>query len=185
MTKVRDAAVARGLRWVAVRTGDRFDVDGVTVAVLHPDPPDWERQRVRNDDSIVLELHWRDTSFWLTGDIGKAVERTLSQRMTSAPLRVLKVPHHGSLTSSTADFVQAIRPVIAVVSVGRSNHFGHPAPDVLERYRNAGTEIFRTDRDGEVTVDTDGYSVDVHTFTGRHLHLASAPVYHEGTKGTN
>jgi competence protein ComEC len=147
-------------------------VDGVIVAVLHPDLPDWERQRVRNDDSIVLELRWREASFWLTVDIGKAVERTLPSRMTPAPLRVIKVPHHGSLTSSTMDFVRAIQPTIAVVSVGRANHFGHPAPDVLQRYRDAGTEIFRTDLDGEVTIDCDGYSIDAHTFTGRRLHLS-------------
>jgi competence protein ComEC len=172
LTRLHDAADARGLRWVGVRAGDRFDVDGVTVVVLHPGAPDWERQRVRNDDSIVLELRWRDTSFWLTGDIGKAVERTLPPRMTSAPLRVIKVPHHGSLTSSTTDFVNALRPHVAIVSVGRANHFGHPAPDVLRRYRDAGTEVFRTDQDGEVTIDTDGQSIDVHTFTGRRLHLS-------------
>jgi beta-lactamase superfamily II metal-dependent hydrolase len=92
--------------------------------------------------------------------------------MRLAPLRVIKVPHHGSLTSSTSDFVRAIHPTIAVVSAGRANHFGHPAAEVLERYRDAGTEIFRTDLDGEVSIDTDGYSIDVHTFTDRQLHLA-------------
>jgi competence protein ComEC len=172
LSRLLGDAHARGLGWLIVRAGDRFDVEGVTVAVLHPDPPDWERQRVRNDDSVVLELSWRDASFWLTGDIGKAVERGLPPRMRLAPLRVIKVPHHGSLTSSTSDFVRAIHPTIAVVSAGRANHFGHPAADVLERYRDAGAEIFRTDRDGEVSIDTDGYSIDVHTFTGRQLHLS-------------
>jgi competence protein ComEC len=185
LRRLHAAVDARGLRWVGVRAGDRFDVDGVTVAVLHPDAPDWERQRVRNDDSIVLELRWRDTSFWLTGDIGKAVERTLPPRITSAPpLRVIKVPHHGSLTSSTADFVNALRPRIAIVSVGRSNRFGHPAPDVLRRYLDVGTQIFRTDLDGEVTIDTDGYAIDVHTFTGRRTHLHLTPAHHEDTKST-
>jgi competence protein ComEC len=172
LSRLRDDARSRGLRWLNVRASDRFDADGVSVAVLHPDPPDWERQRVRNDDSIVLELRWRDASFWLTGDVGKAVERALPSRMTLAPLRVIKVPHHGSLTSSSGDFVRALQPTVAVVSAGRANHFGHPAPDVLRRYRDAGTEIFRTDQDGEVTIDTDGYSIDVHTFTGRQLHIS-------------
>jgi len=172
LSRLRGDAHTRGLGWLNVRAGDRVDVEGVTVAVLHPDPPDWERQRVRNDDSIVLELSWRDASFWLTGDIGKAVERGLPPRMRLAPLRVIKVPHHGSLTSSTSDFVRAVHPTIAVVSAGRANHFGHPAADVLARYRDAGAEIFRTDRDGEVTIDTDGYSIDVHSFTGRQLHFS-------------
>jgi competence protein ComEC len=184
LVRLRSEAHTRGLSWLNVRAGDRFDVDGVTVAVLHPDPPDWERQRVRNDDSIVLELRWRNASFWLTGDVGKAVERVLPSRMTLAPLRVIKVPHHGSLTSSSGDFVRAIQPTIAVVSAGRSNHFGHPAAEVLQRYRDAGTEIFRTDQDGEVSIETDGYSIDAHTFMGRQLHLSSTPAYHDDTKTT-
>jgi competence protein ComEC len=184
LLQLRDDARTRGVGWLNVRAGDRFEVDGVTVAVLHPDPPDWERQRVRNDDSIVLELRWRNALFWLTGDIGKAVERGLPSRMTLAPLRVIKVPHHGSLTSSTADFVRAIRPTIAVVSAGRANHFGHPSAEVLQRYRDAGTEIFRTDQDGEVSIETDGYSIDAHTFMGRQLHLSSTPAYHDDTKST-
>jgi competence protein ComEC len=182
---LRDQARARGLRWTTVRAGDHVDVDGVDVVVLHPDPPDWERQRVRNDDSIVLELHWRNTSFWLTGDIGRAVERSLAARMTLAPLRVIKVPHHGSLTSSSEGFVQAIRPTLAIVSVGRANHFGHPVPEVLQRYTDLGAQTLRTDQDGEVRVDSDGYSIDVHTFVGRRFHINSTPAYHEDTKGTN
>ncbi len=166
LTALRATAGELGLRWTNVRTGDRANIDGVDVAVEHPDPADWERQRVRNDDSIVVDVRWRDVSIVLTGDIGKAVERTLSGRLRPSPLRVVKVPHHGSLTSSTPEFVRALRPQVAVVSVGRSNRFGHPVPDVLDRYREAGADIFRTDRDGSVTIDTDGYSLDVHTFKG-------------------
>jgi competence protein ComEC len=80
---------------------------------------------------------------------------------------VLKVPHHGSLTSSSLDFVRALHPDVAVFSVGRSNHFGHPAPDVLQRYRDAGTAIFRTDMDGAISLETDGHSLDVRTLLGR------------------
>ena len=73
-------------------------------------------------------------------------------------------------------FVRAFDPQIAVVSVGRTNHFGHPAPEVLQRYEEVGTKIFRTDQDGAVTIDTDGHELDVHTFTGRRLHLPT-PVH--------
>ncbi len=164
---LRATAGELGLRWTNVRTGDHANIDGVDVVVKHPDPADWERQRVRNDDSIVVDVRWRDVSIVLTGDIGKAVERTISGRLRPSPLRVVKIPHHGSLTSSTTEFIRALRPQVAVVSVGRANRFGHPVPEVLDRYHEAGADIFRTDRDGAVTVDTDGYSLDVHTFTGR------------------
>src|SRR6185436_1044926 len=80
-------------------------------------------------------------------------------------------------------FVRALSPRVAVVSVGRSNRFGHPAPVVLRRYEDVHAEIFRTDRDGAVTVDTDGTSLDIQTFTGRALHVDSTTIHHEGTKG--
>jgi competence protein ComEC len=165
------AAESNGLEWSIVHAGERYRVDDVDVAVLHPPPPDWERQRVRNDDSIVVEFRWRDTSFVMTGDIGKSVERTLIPTLLPAPLRVLKVPHHGSLTSSTPEFIHALRPRIAIFSAGRNNRFGHPAPEILERYRMEGVQILRTDQDGEIDITADGYSINSNNFL------------HEGTKG--
>ena len=172
LTALREQAEAVRATWVNVYAGRRIMVDGVSVTELSPRPAGWERQRVRNDDSIVLELLWRDVSILLTGDIGKAVEHELVRTITSAPIRVLKVPHHGSFTSSSMEFVNALRPQIAVVSVGRSNHFGHPAPAVLQRYQDAGVAMFRTDQNGAVTLDTDGRSVDVRAFTGQRTRFA-------------
>ena len=165
--RLRIAAQASGARWANVYAGNRIAIDGVDLIAYHPSPADWERQKVRNDDSLVLELRWRDVSVLLTGDIGKAIEHTLAATIRPARLRVLKVPHHGSLTSSTTEFIEAVHPTVAVFSVGRGNHFGHPVPEVVERYREAGAAIFRTDVDGAVMVDADGVSLSVHTFTGR------------------
>ncbi|MEO8260683.1 MAG: DNA internalization-related competence protein ComEC/Rec2 [Acidobacteriota bacterium] len=164
---LRRQATAAGARWWNLKRGDRTRIDEVEVMVRHPDAPDWERQRVRNDDSIVIELRWRDVSVLLTGDIGRAVERDLLAAMPPARLRVVKVPHHGSLTSSAPEFVSALSATVAVASAGRANHFGHPVPSVLDRYRQSGAEVFRTDRDGAVTIDTDGESLSVRGFTGR------------------
>ena len=164
---LRQEAAAVGARWSNLRRGDRTRIDDVEVIVRHPDLPDWERQRVRNDDSIVLDLRWGDVSVVLTGDIGRAVERELLTSIPPAPLRVVKIPHHGSLTSSSPEFVRALSPTVAVVSAGRANHFGHPVPEVLDRYRAAGAEVFRTDRDGAVTIETDGRSLAVTGYTGR------------------
>jgi len=125
----------------------------------------------------------------MTGDIGKAVERSIERDIPPSPLLIVKVPHHGSLTSSTVDFIRALSPHIAIVSAGRANHFGHPAPEVLQRYSDVGAEIFRTDQDGAVMVDTDGEAMAVHTFTGRQLRLVATaapqkdrPRRHEDTK---
>ena len=168
---LRSVAEQTGTRWTNVQTADLMTIDEVQVAVRHPGVADWERQDVRNNDSIVLEITWHDTSIVLTGDIEREAEQSMAPLFQPAKLRVVKVPHHGSLTSSTLEFIQALAPRVAVVSVGRSNSFGHPAPAVIERYRRAGAEVFRTDRDGAVMLDTDGYSINIHTFTGRTLSL--------------
>src|SRR4030095_2331734 len=102
-----------------------------------------------------------EVSILLTGDIGKDVEQRLAATIPPAPLRVGKVPHHGSLTSSSVECVKALQPRVAVASAGRNNHFGHPVPEVLRRYEREGAEVFRTDRDGAVFVETDGASVNV------------------------
>jgi competence protein ComEC len=169
LTDLRVAARATGARWANVYRGDYLAIDEVEVFARHPAPADWERQKVRNDDSLVLELRWHDVSILITGDIGRAVESAVATATPPARLRVIKIPHHGSLTSSTPAFLAALQPAIAVASAGRANHFGHPAPEVLERYRATGAEVFRTDQDGAVTVDTDGTSLYVRTFTGRTL----------------
>jgi competence protein ComEC len=171
LTALRLAAQGRGAHWANVYAGDRARIDEVDVVARHPAVADWERQKVRNDDSVVLELRWRDVSVLLTGDIGRAVEGGLASAIPPARLRVVKIPHHGSLTSSTREFVNALRPQLAVASAGRSNHFGHPVPQVLDRYRQIGAEVFRTDQDGAVMVDSDGHSLVVRTFTGRRLSI--------------
>jgi competence protein ComEC len=171
LTALRGLTQAQGARWANVYARDRIVVDEVEVVARHPKTADWERQKVRNDDSMVLELRWRDVSVLLTGDIGREAEKAIATGLPPARLRILKIPHHGSLTSSSRELLSAFRPQLAVVSAGRSNHFGHPVPEVLDRYKAVGAEIFRTDRDGAVTVDSDGYSINVHTFMGKRLSL--------------
>jgi competence protein ComEC len=128
---------------------------------------------VRNDDSVVLEVRYGGVSFVFTGDIGAEVERTLASTFARAPVRILKVPHHGSATSSSQSFLEALRPDIAVISAGRGNPFGHPVPTVLERYRRVAAAIYRTDQDGAVTVETDGRTARLTTFRGRRLTLTT------------
>ena len=164
MSALEGQALAQGAVWRRLQLGDNLRVG--EARVLHPPPPDWERQKVRNDDSLVLELRLGEVSFLLTGDIGQEVEPQSGSLLSSARLRVVKVPHHGSRNSSSAGFIAATRPTIAVVSVGRANRFGHPAPMVVERYWEAGAAVFRTDRHGAILVETDGRMVWVRTMTG-------------------
>jgi ComEC/Rec2-related protein len=139
--------------------------------VWSPPAPDWERRRVRNDDSIVLEITFGRVSVILPGDIGPDVERHLATQLEPAPLRILKAAHHGSGRSSTTTFLAALAPRIAIISAGRGNRFGHPAQATLDRYRTQGTEIFRTDQDGAIELDTNGREIFITTCSGRTLHL--------------
>jgi competence protein ComEC len=148
------------------RAGEELTLGAARIRVLHPPPPDWERQRVRNDDSVVLEVLYGDVALLLTGDIGSAIERAIVPHLTPAKTRILKVAHHGSRTSTSQELLDAWRPQIALISCGRGNPFGHPAPEVVERLIAAGATVYRTDRDGEITVETDGDHVFVRTFAG-------------------
>ena len=179
---LRTAALEQRGAWANVYSPHRVLIDGVQLRAWHPRLEDWERQRVRNDDSIVLEFRWGDVSIVLTGDIGKEVEQHLQAEIPPAPLRVVKVPHHGSLTSSSEAFVKALQPTVAVVSAGRNNHFGHPAPEVLRRYEAEGAKVFRTDRDGAVFVESDGSSMNVWTFVNDVRTRIPPAVTHEATK---
>jgi competence protein ComEC len=86
--------------------------------------------------------------------------------MSAADVRatILKVPHHGSHTSSSADFIKAVHPGVAVISLGYLNHFHFPAPEVIQRYRDEGIEVLRTDDDGAISVSADRYAYHLSTF---------------------
>ena len=148
------------------RQGEELHIGAARILVLHPPSPDWERQKVRNDDSVVLEVVYGDVAFLLTGDIGSDVERAIAPHLQQAKTRILKVAHHGSRTSTSQELLDAWHPQIALISCGRGNPFGHPALEVVRRLEAVGAQIYRTDRDGEITVDTDGQHVVVRTFTG-------------------
>jgi competence protein ComEC len=150
-----------------LRAGETMRMDEVQLRVLHPTPPDWERRRVRNDDSVVLEVVYGDVAILLTGDISADIERAVVPRLTPARIRVLKVAHHGSRTSSSSALLESWRPQFAVISCGRGNRFGHPTLEVLQRLEAIGATILRTDLDGQIELETDGRLVIQRTFARR------------------
>ena len=161
--------------WRWLQKGDRLDLGGVELRVHHPPLPDWERQKVRNDDSLVIELRYGEVSMLLTGDIGREVEKGLIPTLDLLPTVVLKSPHHGSGSSSAQEFIDAIKPDVVVISNGRGNPYGHPVPYVLERYRVSGAQVLRTDQDGQIELSTDGETIDARTFTGRRANGGQSP----------
>jgi competence protein ComEC len=129
---------------------------GAVIEVLFPDRDvfDW----ALNDGAIVAKLTYGTTSVMLTGDASIATEQIILSGNSHARLKsnVLKVGHHGSRTSTSADFVKAIAPEYAFIPVGRGNKFGHPHQDVLDTLAEFGVKIFRTDTMGMVIMASDG-----------------------------
>ena len=144
-----DLAAERGYRWRPARAGDSLLIDGVLLTVLHPDTtwPRWHDDL--NDDSAVLLVRSGAFEALLAGDLGVRAESLLAGRIGRVDL--LKVGHHGSRGSSGTDWLRELEPRAAIVSVG-ANRYGHPAPEALERLSGAHAEVWRTDRDGTVTV---------------------------------
>jgi competence protein ComEC len=148
-------------RTVRCHAGEHWDWDGVRFEVLHPSAEDYGRQRNSNDRGCVLKAGTGAGAVLLAADIESRAERELLARTPDAvSAAILLVPHHGSRTSSTPAFVQAVHPRWAVFTVGYRNRFGHPKPDVLERYEQAGSRILRTDDGGAIgfTLDEKGVS---------------------------
>jgi competence protein ComEC len=128
--------------------GRRWEWDGVRFEFLHPQAG-WESSR-RNNQSCVLRIAAGGASMLLTGDIERSAESVLVETIPQTD--ILLVPHHGSRTSSSAEFIAAVAPRWAVVPAGYRNRFGHPAREVLERYASARVPVLRTDLDGAVSV---------------------------------
>jgi competence protein ComEC len=137
--------------------GQRWTWDGVHFEVLHPLPAEHATAPKPNAASCVLKVRGSQATALLTGDIESAQEAALVQRLGAA-LRadVLQVPHHGSRTSSTAAFIDAVAPRAAFVQAAYRSRFGHPAPDVVARYERRGVEVIRSDRCGAWTLSALG-----------------------------
>ncbi len=153
-----DDVEAAGVAWRAARAGTGFEVDGVRFAVLHPDTTWAGWGSDVNEDSIVLRVEFGAFSAVFAGDAGMPAEARLRGRVGAADL--LKVGHHGSRGSSGDAWLSELDPAVAVVSVGR-NRYGHPAPEALARLTGHGADVWRTDREGTISVTTDGKAMTV------------------------
>lgn len=151
------AARSDGVEWRRVHPGDSLRVDGVLVQFLAPDSAWTSSLADPNEASTIALVQYGSTRFLLTGDAERAEESWLLDHARSdLAADVLKVGHHGSSTSSGDDFLAAVHPSLAIISVGADNLYGHPSADVLAALGRVGARTVRTDRSGTVVIRSDG-----------------------------
>ena len=150
--------------------GQAWQWDGVDFEMLHPDAASYAGTKIRdNDMGCVLRISVGNKHILLAADIEKKSEQQLlKEHMDKLPSNLLVVPHHGSKTSSTDDFVVAVHPKYAVFTAGYLNRFGHPKQAVAQRYADNGAELLRSDQDGAVLVEMDAQGLQVERYRKTH-----------------
>lgn len=170
--KFRQEVITKRIPVYSPKTGDKIKIGSLSVLILWPnsklgDEIVWQKNSEPqvlglsnytgnfNETAIVTELEYGDFEALLTGDIGVKQEQEIK---TLKPVEVLKVAHHGSKYSTSKEFLEQVKPSLVVISVGASNRYGHPTTEVLERLKEVGAKVRRTDLDGEIEIVSDGKS---------------------------
>lgn len=159
----------KGINSTIAGAGQQINLGGgAIIAVLNPPPAPFTGTRSDIDNnSVVLRLSLGKFSFLLTGDIMESAEWELVRQRANLASTVLKAAHHGSATSTTAEFLAVVDPQVAVISAGAGNRLGHPDSEVLDRLEKRAVSIYRTDRHGTIEFVTDGEKLWLKPQTGR------------------
>lgn len=155
---------ARGIESVIISRGDDLNFGNLKIEVLSPEKDANTDAVSDNNRSLVLRVNFGAVKILLTGDIEKEAEKVLLNAPEFLRADVIKIAHHGSRTSSTAEFVNASKSKLAIVSVGKNSPFGHPHSEVVERWRNSGAKVLTTGENGTISISTDGKDLQLRTF---------------------
>ncbi len=178
LTNLEKLARERNIPIVHEMRGIAFSWDAVETQFLWPEiAPGEIGHTPKNNDSLVLRLHYGERSMLLPGDAEKQAEKSILEENSEAALHadVLKVGHHGSKNSTLPEFLAAVHPRVAAISAGEDNPYGHPNPELIERLTSAGVRVLRTDRDGAVQILTDGTHLEISCFVTCNDKTGSAP----------
>jgi len=149
-----------GAKRIRAKAGAKIDISDIKAEFLAPNSSYYGDL---NNYSAVLKITYGNVSFLLTGDAEAESEKEMLAKGYNLKADVLKVGHHGSTSSTTSAFLKAVAPKYAVISAGKDNDYGHPAPETLQKLNSAGVEIYRTDQDSTVIFITDGKSITIKT----------------------
>lgn len=141
------------------RQGDKITLKNSEIVFLHPDQN--LKDYSLNNSSLVFVLKYKNQNFLFTGDIESEIEKELFRENPDLKADVIKVPHHGSDSSSYDSWIKSLNLKIAVIPVGADNHYGHPSPEVLDFYQQLGARVYRSDLNGNVVITADGKNLAV------------------------
>ena len=139
------------IRLIYVKEGDVLKIGGIKISIIHPENKLMINNPM-NNNSIVCKIEYNSFSMLLTGDIEKEAEELILKKNKDLKADILKIAHHGSKSSTTEVFLRAVNPKIALIGVGKNNNFGHPSNDVIQRLKENGARIYRTDENGEISI---------------------------------
>lgn len=143
-----------------LQAGNVLYVGSAVIEVLNPVlPPSGQL----NDDSIVLRMSYGDTQILFAGDMTKRGEGRLLTLETELASQILKAAHHGDRDACSEEFLKSVRPEAVIISVGAFNEYSRPHPELLARLNETGAQVYRTDRDGSITLRTDGHAYSIRT----------------------
>lgn len=162
--RVSTVLTRRGVPSQFVFRGGILRFGDANVEVLYPLPDTSPDAPSDNNHSVVIRIVYGNRAFLLTGDIEREAERELVSGGGTLKADLIKVPHHGSRTSSTEEFVEAVDPQFAIISVGRHSRFGHPTAEVVERWKSAGANVMTTGERGMISVSTNGSDLVIEMF---------------------
>lgn len=156
-----------GAHYEKAQPGTKYDLGGgARLTVLAPSEPLFTKEQTKtggnlpNVNSIVMRLDYGDFSMLLPGDAEEQTEHRMLTKDLSLKARILKLAHHGSKYATAQDFLDRVKPEVAVISAGDWNRYGHPAQVVLDRLRAANVKLYRTDLQGEISITTRGKESD-------------------------
>ena len=150
------AASRQSEQFTAPKVGDTFNLGDAKCTILAPNGTSYESL---NNYSIVIKLEYGDTSFLFTGDAETESEEEMLKKSLDLKADVLKAGHHGSSTSSSDKFLDAVNPKYSVISVGKDNDYGHPHKETIDKFNKRGIEIYRTDESGTIVASSDGKKI--------------------------
>jgi competence protein ComEC len=153
----------KGLSLTVPKVGENFKLGEAVVTVLAPNSSEYEDS---NDYSIVVKITYGSTSFLLTGDAEARSEKELVASGKDLSATLLKVGHHGSLTSTSEAFLNKVNPKFAVISAGAGNKYGHPAQETMDKLKAKGVQVFRTDEQKTIIATSNGKEINFNVKPG-------------------